>query len=365
MAALPLACNMHALRTRAAWRCSNHYALAQCTLVDGGVVQHWRSATPQRANRALWCSSYADALLTLMCTVWQSEMWSWLGLPGILLAVLGVVPAVSHARRARLERYWAMEAMGAARAEEQLKGQRWSDDARSAAAVRWLDKLHPENKISHKARFIRQWYTAMAAGGDVTDAHRSGRNERMSDIECDFVIRRIRMMDKDEQGKKRPYTSIGHACQKDPVIAEIRDEHGYSDEGFLKRLQKRCPALVHRKVTVKPMLTDKQRAARVAACKFYLKQPFYYFKRIFWIDCKTLYCRPKAGYALIHEDDIEFLTAKDKRMNCKIADSPVLKFYAMVNWFGGVVAVWFCQGTTGVPLRYKVSCLHGWGFAFY
>jgi len=261
-------------------------------------------------------------------------------------------------RRTQQERYWAMEAMGAARAEEQLKGQRWSDDALNAAAVRWLDKLHPGNNITHKARFIRQWYAVMKAGGDVTDAERSGRPVRASDEECDFVVRRIRLMDKDKEGNRRPYASIGDACKKDPRVAEVREKYGYTLEGFLARLKARCPELVHRKVTIKPRLTDQQRAARVAACKFYLKQPFYYFKRIFWIDCKTLYCRPKGGYVLIHEEDVKYLTAEDELVNCKVAESPVLKFYAMVNWFEGVVAVWFTQGTTGVPLRYKVSLFY-------
>jgi len=327
-------------------------------------VQHGHSAMPRCAHRVLQCCNCADAQLITMRTVWRRKMLGWLAVLGGLLALLGVVPAVSRHRRTQQERYWTMEAMGAARAEQQLRGREWSDDALNAAAVRWLDKLHPENKISHKARFIRQWYTVLSAGGDATDAHRSGFPGKMSDDECDFVIARIRLMDKDEQGNQRPYTSIGDACKKDRLIEEMRAEHGYSHEGFLKRLKRRCPSLVNRKVTIKPLLTDTQRADRVAACKFYLKQPFSYFKRIFWIDCKTLYCRPKAGYVLIHEADLQYLTAKDKRLNCKITDSPVLKFYAMVNWFDGVVAVWFTQGSTSVPLRYKVGALHGWGLAY-
>lgn len=251
------------------------------------------------------------------------------------------------------KRSWALEAIGCARKELASKRTRVTEKALIAEAARQLDIIHPGHGISNVRRFIGTWYPKLAKG-DTRESTRGPRSP-ISDDQCQVCVDEIREGVPTADGHFEPFVDIGHARLYCKTLRGLMNKYGYTDAGMLRRLREVVPELQHCKAHVKPYLSDVLKEQRVNVCKWLLAQKLEYFKRIFWIDCKTLYCKPKGGYVLIHEADKDKLIMEDKRQNFKFADTIRIQLYAMCNWHEGVVAVWLTQGTTGQPLRFSVS----------
>lgn len=273
-------------------------------------------------------------------------------------ACISVVTSALGLMTSRLsseKRSWAVEAIGAARIELANKRGRVTEAALVSEAARLLDIMHPGHGISNKHRFIRTWWPRLAKG-DTREAPRGPRSP-ISDEQCHVCIDEIRKGVPTSDGHFEPFVNIRQARLYCTTLNHLMNKYRYTDAGMLGRLRAADPGLRHYKARVKPHLSDTLKQERITVCNFLLKQPLEYFKRIFWLDCKTLYCKPKAGYVLIHEADRHKLVIEDERQNFKFADTIRIQLYAMCNWHEGIVAMWLTQGTTGQPLRFSVSSM--------
>lgn len=269
------------------------------------------------------------------------------------MSVLVWAVGLMSSRLSSEKRSWAIEAIGCARKELGSKRIRVTDKALIAEAARQLNIIHPGHGISNPRRFIGTWWPRLAKG----DTHEAPRGPRspITDDQCKVCVDEIRKGMPRSDGHFEPFVTIGQARLYCTTLNHLMNKYRYSDAGILRRLRAAVPELRHCRARVKPHLSDKLKQERVDACTFLLKQPLDYFKRIFWLDCKTMYCIPKAGYVLIHEADMHKLVMEDRRMNLKFADAIRIQLYALCNWYEGIVASWLTQGTTGQPLRFSVS----------
>lgn len=273
----------------------------------------------------------------------------WLLSAVVCVAVLAgaVVKPLRNWRR----RMAAIKAYGAAEVDLRREGLEPTDEQIKERAVALMGILYSGLSIFQRRRYI-DWASAATSTGVFADAPRSGRKPKLSEADGLRVIAELRkgfFVD----GKLRPFPDVQTAQEHNPEIARILGKAGYKKPcDALDRLQAIDKELKHLKVHVIPQMSAQLLRERVLTCYWLASQSLDYFKRVWWMDCKTLHCHPKAGYALAHKEDTDLRFVEDPRMK---SNDDVIKFYAVANWHYGIAMWWFCQGTTGLPLRFKVS----------
>lgn len=269
-------------------------------------------------------------------------------------------------RRPTEERAWATEAFGAARAEYILQHPRGTpnEGALYTSAAKWLEILHPRNGIAKAVQFIRRWHGRVTTKGNLHDAPGRGRRPKLDDRTPEhrrILDRCLQELDNgytDEQNVNRLFAGMQHAVDVNPFLKDVLNNFEYTPEGLQQRLMDYDPNLRLRTCVVKPEFSEARKAERVRICQKHLQlwdRDAMYFRRIFFTDCHTVYCKPKGGHVLCRRADDPRLTHEDWRMNKKMQDTIKLQFYVLLNWYNGIVGIWFTQGTTGVVDRYRVS----------
>lgn len=287
------------------------------------------------------------------------------------IAVVSAVTGLMAARRTNLERARASQVYGAALLQLTEEGWRFSqEDVYARAGKLWYKMFPPKvgevvHPLSNRARFVKLWHQRCESGEWMRDKAGRGRKFKLDSHGCEAAITLIRA---GFLSTGEPYPHLKAACRDRSELNDMRVQCGYSFLTFLRRLRRHDPQLKRWKARVTRQFTEEQKTERVKVCRVLLdmyNRHFNYFKRIFWLDCKTLYCVPKAGYVLCHKEDRDRACTVDARLND--SDKVLkLKFYAMANWYNGIVAVWFTQGTSDSPLKYKVRLGRldgGWGGA--
>jgi hypothetical protein len=294
-------------------------------------------------------------------------MWLWV----LLVMMLGV--GAGYARRTTEERAWATEAVGAAKAEFMMQHPKGTpnEGALYTSAVKWLGKLHPNHGITKPLQFIRRWYGRAVGEGDLHDAAGRGRRPKLDEnnpAHKRILEQCLQELDNgyiDEEGHPQLFAGMQHAVDGNKCLKDILNDFNYTPQGLQDRLMDYDPNLKLRTQVLKPEFDDKRKAERVQVCQQLLdifeRDPMYY-RRIFFLDCHQVYCKPKGGHVLCRRADDPRLTKEDWRMNKKLQDTIKLQFYVMLNWYGGICAIWFTQGTTGVVNHYRVSRGGGGGY---
>jgi hypothetical protein len=263
--------------------------------------------------------------------------------------------SVKRARRTAHERQAAIKACHAAECELLVAGGEFTKEQLHQLAARKLEVFLPGVALRNRLRFVAMWADEKRMG-DVHDRAGRGAKPKLNAAQCKKVIKRIRQGHPQPDGTFKPFGSMAEACEKSEYLGRLIRSTKYTPRNFWDRLRQVDPGMQRLRVVPKPVLSEKLKAERVAACQWYadkLKAEPNYLHRVFFIDCKTLICSPQAGYALIHEDDKEKLFQQHANVKKSLSDAPKIKFYAVANYHVGVYAYWICQGTTGEPLIFK------------
>lgn len=211
--------------------------------------------------------------------------------------------------------------------------------------------------------FIHRW-AVLHPGPSFRDTDRPGAIPRMTDAECKLCVQELRRGYEDEDGKFRLYISLDHAAEfpnRCPTIAECRARYADHDEwGMWRRLLSHDPNLYRFQPRLVHNMHPKVMAERVAASRFYREQGLAYRTRIFYIDTHTIIFHPKSGWVIGYRKDGAGHYIEDSDIRCydnitHKSDTVRVNFYSMINYYGGVCGFFLCQGTTGLPYKYKAS----------
>lgn len=211
------------------------------------------------------------------------------------------------------------------------------------------------------SKFIARW--AHRDGSSFGDLARAHTPARMTDEECQACVEELRV-GYTLGNKTFLYLSLTHAAKKGdlcPHMAECRRRYAAnSDLGMWRRLRAYDPNLYHGIPKSLPPMKPATLQQRVDACSFLLGQDPEYFRRVFWIDEKSIIMTPAPRSAIGHS-----LYPHDFYMACKPItvynkhlkrnEQVKVSFYAMVNYHAGVCGFRLCQATTGQEKKYKVS----------
>lgn len=222
-------------------------------------------------------------------------------------------------------------------------------DLKTATAIFKLK--FPHHGLSKVDRFIAKWGKEWNQRGNVTSLQKSGRPKAMPDQ----VVRSCATLFKlgrNHGGQRRHFASIQHAVDCLPALQRALATHPISNRTLLKRMHEVDPGLVRRMESVKPALgaTLKKQRRRISA--FMLRKPLAYFKRIHWIDMKTMYIAPKKR--LVWTDAAWGApTVEDHRAAVSSGHVVRLKFYASVCWATGAADLKFVTGTSPKAVKVK------------
>lgn len=125
--------------------------------------------------------------------------------------------------------------------------------------------------------------------------------------------------------------------------------------GYLLQCMKKFdPTLTQKQAKARPALSEAQKADRKEKAAILIAKDDNYFKRVFWIDAKTIYMTPMRGRYAWNNCNHQHRVIEDERFkpSRKVVK---LNYYACVNYLKGPVAIIFVTGTTGLKSKYKVN----------
>lgn len=201
----------------------------------------------------------------------------------------------------------------------------------------------------------------------VRDAPRAHVPDKMTDAECEACINELRAGWTTTWGEHRWFITLDHAAAmrngsgwQCPTLHAMRQR--YSDthpEGMWARLRRYDPQLKEFSLHPREALSDVLKQERINACRFYLRQPLSFFKRIFFFDAKTIYVCAATQKVIGYSQDVDgrtYCATPIYYYNGITHTKELIKvqFYSMVNWYGGMCGFWICQGSTRVAPVYKV-----------
>jgi hypothetical protein len=277
----------------------------------------------------------------------------------VVFAALVLASLHEQMRRWR-DRHAAIRAFGAAQHELIRGGGQYTMDDVVRRATAIMLEFTPHLSSFSRKRSILRWAVKTLDTGSLFDAPRSGRVPKISNDDAREVVRQIRQ-GYTVDGRLRPFPDLRTAIAVNPVVRDLVARAQYQNmRGLQHRLHEIEPKLKRRHINLKPELKAHQKLARMAACKDLKRRDLDYLKRVFFIDAKTLYCEPEAGYALVHQDDLDMKLQTDPRLRQSFQHAKKIKFYAVANWHFGVCMWWFCDGTSDRAPRFKVcyTCTH-------
>ena len=183
---------------------------------------------------------------------------------------------------------------------------RIDEDTRLAAVVAWrsasghyktamqLFKQHPKFKsISRPDRVLKHYSLRAAQGQGLQDRQRSGRPRKL-DQPTTARATQLFLAGSAQNGRQESFTGINEALSLNEELKGIVSTHNMSPRTLLRNMQSHTPSLKKRTEDLKPILNTRLKNLRPAACSKLLQFSDGYFKRIFWIDAKTMHIVPSA-----------------------------------------------------------------------
>lgn len=146
------------------------------------------------------------------------------------------------------------------------------------------------------------------------------------------------------EGKQCYWDNIDDACKECEGLAAICSTYGCCPKTLLRAMQREEAACRRRVERMERPLTAANQRARLDACKFLLKCPIDFLRRVFWLDAATIYIVPKDRSVFAPPD--ADLVVCDPRLSSHSLTKRRMKFYILINAVAGPVALEFVTGTT-------------------
>lgn len=263
------------------------------------------------------------------------------------------------ARHTPQERHQAKMAYAEARGRLIGRGVRYTDSDLLSEACHVYEERHGWSSSKKALReFMVRWQKEHP-GIDLEDTHRSGPPRHMTDAECEQCIGELRAGYTNKKGKFRLFRSLDEAAKCCPIVAICRARYSPRDEsGMWKRLTAYDKDLIRIKCRCVSVMRPAVKEQRVAASLFFLEKGLEYAKNEFFIDEKTMLLHPKGGHAIGYKKDglgfvieTESIDYYDKISHKR--DLIKVKFYSMVNYWGGVCGFYVSQASTFQEKKYK------------
>lgn len=261
---------------------------------------------------------------------------------------------------------------------------RYTGAARNAAADAWLLAEHELQrtpfKDSHKKkmqracqllreryhgalpperlwRFIAKYAERRRKLQHVADLDGRGRKCQLTEADartaCDILLAGY----VDRHGQRQPFTSLASALGMNAELRRIKRRCKIRTNRTLwQRLTAFDRRLALRAVRVRAPLTAAQKqkrreaAAHIAAR---IRADPDWLKRVFWIDAKKMYIRPRRRKVIVNaESSTDYLCIPG--VSWRKQDVRCVFYYAVVNYFVGAVLFVVVSGTTDYSTPYKV-----------
>ena len=240
-----------------------------------------------------------------------------------------------------------------------------------------------KDTVKNLRAFIKNNGTKFEETGSVANRPHPPRDHKVPDdvaMECSKAFKKgysAPQSNITENGRQECihqwYTSIDHACVKDPYLAYVCDHYHVSPRNLLRRMYEVDPNLTRRRLDFKMELTAEQKAQRKAVA-FDLYQLWLntanFLESIFWIDEVTIWFCPHHKHVNIkvycdaHDAEIDHVIHSPLlRTSVKKNEKIVVRAMCAVNMLLGPFFLEFTTGTTGIERRhiqpsnkaYKVS----------
>lgn len=200
--------------------------------------------------------------------------------------------------------------------------------------------------ISRPDRFLKEWAWRISKACSLHDKQRSGRPRKLDKDTVDRAVQ-LFLAGSTQDGNQTGFSDLKEALSSSPELQSIVSTHDMQPQTLLLNMQEANPNLVKRREDLKPMLTNRLKQQRVTACNKLLQYSDAWFRRVFWLDAKTMHIAPTARQVWV-DSSVPMPVKKDTRMPRSGRDRRTLHFYSMVNWCVGPVAIMFVTGTSGL-----------------
>lgn len=236
------------------------------------------------------------------------------------------------------------------------------NDARPHAVNAWINSdqriSSATNMFTHTCKqlgleipedprgFVTYWAGHQKKHGSVKGrASNSGAKGKISKGQARTALDHVLNWKRD--GLTGPYRSVADLVQRCPAVREIINSTGASNRTLTRAMQRLCPTLCYKKLTVKAKLTVQHKQKRVVLCTQHEQVSDSTLETVVWIDAKTMYMNITDRYGWVdatEEDIFETNRAATRKSNLI-----KLKYYIAVNARLGAVKLVFYTGTTGMP----------------
>lgn len=245
----------------------------------------------------------------------------------------------------------------------------YDEGMRLAAYVAWkqadghykealqLFKQHTgADAISRPDRFLKYWAKVVGQSLSLRDKPRSGRPRKLSQQAVNRAVQ-LFLAGSSHNGSQAAFTDLNEALDKCPELRAIVSNSQMHPQTLLRNMRAANPDLVKRTEDLKPILNNKLKEQRVTACHKLLQFSNAYFRRVFWLDAKTMHISPSARKVWV-DRKLPSHVKSDARVPRSGRDRRTLHFYAMVNWCAGPVAMIFVTGTSGLQHAQPYTVSH-------
>ncbi len=228
--------------------------------------------------------------------------------------------------------------------DEEMRGaahEAWIEAKGGLKAARHVLKKHARSSTCKRpGRFLQRWgkeYKKFIFRKGFKDRKRTGRPRKLRPETANRAAEAF-MKGSVQNGKVQPYVSINEGLDMNPDLKDIISTHTMSPRTLLRTMQQVQPKLKKRTEDTKPVMNSRLKQLHMRARQQLLQFSDQYFRRIFWIDAKTMHILPTARKVWM-EAGAPISVRSDARLPRSGRDRRTLHFYAAVNWCVGLVAI--------------------------
>lgn len=209
-------------------------------------------------------------------------------------------------------------------------------------------------------RYIAKWAARREEAHSVHDAPR-GRKTRLTDSDAQAAVE-VLLAGYTRNGQRQPFQNIAEALRLSAALRRVQQRCKLSARTLWKRLVKFDRRLVLRAIRIRPPLSDQQRQARKEGAAWLaakIEADPDYLKRVFWIDAKKFWIRPRRRKVICNADSPhDYLSMPG--ISWRKQDQRYVHYYAAVNWFVGAVIYVEVSGTKDLDTGYKARRLRAY-----
>lgn len=221
----------------------------------------------------------------------------------------------------------------------------WEQSSHNYKAAMQLYRKHPRSKeCTRPDRFLKAWGAGFKDRKMFTDRKRSGRPRKLTQETVDRAAA-LFAAGHTQSGSHQAFTGINDALEHSTELKSIVRAAQMNPRTLLRNMVASHPELKKRTEDVKPTLSSILKAGRVTECEKLVEHSLDWFKRVFWLDAKTMHIAPTARKVWV-DSTLPMPVKSDARIPRSGRDRRTLHFYAMVNWCTGPVAIKFVTGTS-------------------